>query len=193
MGRGGETHRLFIATYPPPDAAARLLGSLDDLELPAHTRTRADQLHLTLLFIGDTPIRQIDSVVESVTRAAAGIGRFNLRPTTLVSLPTGPEPRLVAAEFEPTPPLLEMRRRLVTRLARQARERGRFTPHMTLCRFRHGESKRLDPVPLEGPEFGVHRIAVVRSVLLPQGAEHRTIAEVDLSQVSSSGSAPGSG
>lgn len=181
MGRGPEACRLFAAVYPPEKVAHALLAMLDELHLPKHTRTKAGRVHMTVHFIGDTPARGVEDVRESVERAAAGVGSFQLRARALITLPRGPGARLVAAEFDAPPGLLEIHRRLVTRLARPARrERGHFMPHMTLCRFRHGARAAEIAATTDGPAFCVERITLVRSVLRPDGAEHRVVAEVGL-------------
>ena len=71
MARKGSSLRLFVGVYPPPEVAAALLASLKALDLPAHRRTPAEQVHLTLQFIGDTAVRDLEDVTESVRRAAS--------------------------------------------------------------------------------------------------------------------------
>jgi hypothetical protein len=51
---------------------------------------------------------------------------------------------------------------------------------MTLCRFRHGVLADEIHTSLEGPAFRVDVIRLMQSVLKPQGAEHRIVAEVPL-------------
>jgi 2'-5' RNA ligase len=152
-----------------------------------------DQLHLTVQFVGETPAREIDSVVESVERAAAGIGAFELRATGMVTLPRGTAARLVAAEFNAPPELMEIHRRLVSRLARRARDRQHFTPHMTLCRFKHGESVGEILVPLDGPQFSVRTIRLMRSVLRPAGGGAPAGGRGDVVRGSARSSPPGLG
>jgi 2'-5' RNA ligase len=167
-------HRLFVGVYPPPLAAAELLRLLDRLDLPPHRATRPDQLHLTLLFIGDRHERDLDEVAESVARSVAGIDPFQLTPTRLVTLPERGAARLVAVETDAPPGLLEIQRRLAHRLADPSRRgHGRFTPHLTLCRFAHEQRmERLDR-PIAAAPFAVGDVRLMRSVLLPAGAEHR--------------------
>jgi len=177
--------RLFVAVYPPPEVAAALVAALGRVGgLPAHRRVPAAQVHLTLQFIGDTPADHVDDVVETVTRAARGLGDFELTPQRLITLPPRGTARLVAAETDSPPGLLELHRRLVTRLARAPRGRpgDRFRPHLTLCRFATPSRVTALDAPLAGLGFPVDHVALMRSALLPQGARHDRVAAITLSR-----------
>ena len=176
--------RLFVAIYPPAEIASSLSNSLGELELPEHRRVPVEQIHLTLLFLGDTTPRQLDATGESIRRASAGLGPFQLGPLRLITLPPRGRARLVAAETDAPATLLEIQRRLASRLARAPRkEGGRFRPHLTLCRFR--TPSRVAPLeePLSVPAFGVNRIVLMRSTLSPQGARHEEVASFGLAPV----------
>lgn len=172
--------RLFIALYPPPETALALLGELDGLELPPGRASSVDQLHMTLLFIGDAPERDVPAIAESAERAAAGVGPFELAPQRLVTLPEHGLARLVAAVTHAPGALLELRRRLVSRLVTRREKSGPFLPHLTLHRFRSPARFELAPRPLATPPFLVDSISLRSSVLRPEGAEHRQIARVEL-------------
>lgn len=177
--------RLFVAAYPPPEVADALARAAQALDLPPHRPTPPDQVHLTLLFLGEVDPRRLDSVIESAERAAAGIGAFELAPDRLISLPERGPARLVAAAAPEAPPLTELTRRLAHRLAahrRKERSRAgeRFLPHLTLLRFRSAVAKLVvdEAIPVE--RFVVDRISVMRSTLLRGGAEHREVKEIGL-------------
>src|SRR5258706_10967371 len=53
--------RLFIALTLPPPIRGLLAGLCQPL--PGVTWTRADQLHVTLRFLGDVPNEQIESLI----------------------------------------------------------------------------------------------------------------------------------
>lgn len=175
------TLRLFLGIYPPADVVDGLLSELRCLDLPANRQVRSEQLHMTLHFIGDTPSRNLDQIIESIQHARKGLRGFALTVTRLITLPRhGPPPRLVAAEAEASTPLLELQCRLARRFSRRPRARtgDRFLPHLTLCRFRRG----FDPAPaltrtLSVPmKFDIGSVELMKSVLRPGGAEHIRIA-----------------
>lgn len=178
MSRG--TLRLFVAAYPPPEIADRLLGLLRSKTLPVHRPVPAAQVHLTLHFIGDTSERELNSVRESVARSAAGLPAFDLAVSGLATLPERGEARLVAAVADLHPTALELHRRLVRRLARTPRPGERFTPHLTLCRFNPPVRGLRISEPFPPLSWRIAAVRLVRSVLKPGGAEHAAVGEFAL-------------
>jgi 2'-5' RNA ligase len=131
--------RLFVAVYPPRGFVERAFGLLDGLGLPEQRVVAAEQVHLTLHFVGEVVTARVDEVRESVERSAAGLEAFEVTPERLVSLPrpVGRRggARLVAVQADRPPGLLEIVRRLATRLATSPRRDpvDRYLPHLTLC------------------------------------------------------------
>ncbi len=177
---------MFVAIYPPAEIAAVLCEAIGALELPPHRVTPGAQVHMTLQFVGDTRVRDVGSIVESVGCAAAGLTATTLTPQRLIALPARGPARLVAAETDAPPTVLELKRRLALRLAQGAQgarraPADRFLPHLTLCRFL--APTRLSPrpdVPLSIAPFGVSEVRVMRSVLRPDGARHDEVASIPL-------------
>jgi RNA 2',3'-cyclic 3'-phosphodiesterase len=176
--------RLFVAAYPPPEARAAYAQALDQLDAGAPYRaTPTDQIHMTLQFIGAVPQKQLDDVIESVNRSAAGIPAFALTPQCLVCFPERGTPRLIALETDNPPGLQEVRRRLVQRLAKEPRRENteHFRPHLTLCRFTGaGRPRRIDE-PATRPPFTVEALILFQSTLKPTGAIYTEVARAPLS------------
>lgn len=173
--------RLFVAVYPPVESARGIVELLRGVELPEHRLVPPEQVHMTLQFIGDTDERQLAEVMESVERAAAGVEAFSLRPRELMCLPESGDARLVAIETDAPAGLLEIQRRLAAKLARNPRDRQRFLPHMTVCRFRNGARVwRVERRAVEVEPFAVREIRLMESVLRPGGAEHREVGRAVL-------------
>jgi 2'-5' RNA ligase len=171
-----------VAAYPPPEVAKALLDQLAALSPRDIRLSPPEQVHLTLQFIGDTDVRDLPGVRESVERAAAGLAAASVEVVGLISLPERGRARLVAAELEAHATLLELHRRLALRLARNARERSaeRFLPHMTLGRFAAGSGERIEAAVAEPRRFVVPEVVLVQSILKPRGAEHRPVARFPL-------------
>lgn len=172
--------RLFVALYPPRELARALLDALESFTLPPHRATPLEQVHMTLLFVGEVPERELAEVAESVERAAAGIEAFELAVEGLFPLPERGPARLVAAGTGAPSALLELRRRLVPRLVTPRPKEAPFRPHLTLCRFRTPTRCTLPPHELRLAPFRVESISLQRSVLRPEGAEHRQVLRVPL-------------
>lgn len=171
--------RLFVAAYPPPELSRALIESLRPLRLPAHRCTPVEQVHLTLQFIGDTPEREMEWVRETVSKATGGLDAFELRPRRFITLPERGRARLVAAELDAPPTLLELQRRLAHRLATNPRDRQQYRPHMTVCRFTSPQQVSVEQ-PLEQAAFAVSRILLMRSTLRHDGAQHHEVASFPL-------------
>ncbi|MHC5002416.1 MAG: RNA 2',3'-cyclic phosphodiesterase [Planctomycetota bacterium] len=183
MSRERPTLRLFVAIYPPPVVVRALLASVPGSRLPPHRLVPEAQVHITLQFIGDCPVSDLDATTESVRRSASGLGGFELEVMRLISLPERGPARLVAAETDAPSPLLELKDRLVRRLAREPRrEHRKFRPHLTLLRYRRPtRSGRLDEVvTIEPASFGVEKLMLMKSTLRPEGALHEVVEQVDL-------------
>ncbi len=177
MSRPRSNLRLFVAIYPPPEVIAKLLGSLESHDLPEHRTVPAEQVHMTLHFIGDVPTKQLDATIESVQRATAGISAFDLTVQRLITLGQRGQARLVAAETDRPPELLEIHRRLVTRLACSVRHNpsDRFRPHLTLCRFKKPTKGIALDSPLDAEPFRVRQVVLMKSTLRSDGAQHHEI------------------
>lgn len=140
------------------------------------------QIHLTLLFIGDTDSRELAETTESVRRACAGTEPFELTARRLVTLPPEGEPRVLAIETDAPPVLLEIQRRLVSRLARPSqRTRGAaFLPHLTVGRFEHVGTHGQIERDIEPVSVLIKEIRLMESVLRPTGAEHTVVERIVL-------------
>jgi len=180
--------RLFVALSPGSGAAAELRRAAESLApgLPPHRLIPADHVHMTLAFIGDTRAKEVREVCESVDRSCAGLGPFILTAGRLVTIPTpddGGPPRLIAAVTDSPPALLEIQRRLAQRLTRAKKNgrRPRFLPHLTLARYRHGETSDAIDHPLERPvSWRVEACVLFSSTLRAEGSVYAAVHRVAL-------------
>lgn len=172
--------RLFIAIYPPIDVAYALLDLLPRPRPPMVRLVPPEQIHLTLLFLGDRSDREQESVRESVKRATAGISPFQMRVSSLALLPNAQASRLVAATTDLPTGLAELQRRLSVRLAKRPRTAQRaYTPHLTIARGSGMGSMGLE-VGMAECAFEAGVVLLVESVLRPMGAEHRVLERFPL-------------
>ncbi len=177
--------RLFVALYPQEDARRQMLQAPAKLQPPPDARHRVvplEQVHMTLQCIGDTPERELPDTLESIRRSVSGLAPFSLTPLRLVTFPERGTPRLIAAETNAPPPLLECQRRLAQRLARSPRAKAgdRFRPHLTLCRFTASARPQALHSPVSLDPFPVEQVCLMRSILRPEGAEHLPLERVNL-------------
>ena len=174
--------RLFVAVYPPADLISQMQARIAELELPRHRLTPHEQVHITLQFIGELPEQELDATRDCVRRSADGIERAELAPLRLIGLPRRGPTRLIAAETDVPPSLMELKRRLTADLEPKPRNRRgpHFLPHLTLCRFRPPTKMARVNVPLSLPSFPLREVKLMQSILRPQGAEHSELASFSL-------------
>ncbi|ARE41068.1 2'-5' RNA ligase [Rhodovulum sp. P5] len=170
-----------FAAIALPDSVLDALACAQ-AELPVSRPTPEDNLHLTLVFLGDVPEVSLEEVhlAFSAIRAApfelvlSGMGVFG-----------GRKPRLVYAGVDHSDPLIHLQAKL-DRAARSAGievERRRFTPHVTLAYL---NAKRDDPLRIERAvaaqagfrtaPFRVEGFGLYQSELGKGGARYRELA-----------------
>lgn len=185
--------RLFVALDLPDEVRSGLaVWGREALADPALRPVPAENLHITLAFLGYRPEQEI-------ARVAAAVGESG-GPAPLVELldpvprpPVGKgKPRLFALPaVSPGAEILQaaLQERLVAERLYEPEKRP-FWPHLTLARVRpEGRGSRrpraVERRPEELPQslrmaFLCRRLTLYRSVLQPQGARYVPLAQVKL-------------
>ncbi len=157
--------RLFYAIFPPRDVQQKLAEAQTSLR-GQWKPVRADQIHLTLGFLGEVPQRDLARVRAAARDAARASGPFTARVRGTGFFPNEGRPRVwfARAEGDGFEPLaLALREALPEYL-----DDGRpFKAHLTLAR-RKGPAPRVPPVVFD-LEFPVGQFALVESRLTPKG------------------------
>jgi RNA 2',3'-cyclic 3'-phosphodiesterase len=176
--------RLFVALEIPSEIRENLAALIRELRTIASREkwVRAENLHVTLKFIGEmapekvSPIREALALVHSnsaVRLDFRGLGFF----------PDEKHPRVFWAGMEASPNLQKLAADIETATEKLgiAREQRPFSPHLTLARF---ETRKLPP-NLQAAvrenlkrEFGAFETAqfhLIESKLKPSGAEYTTL------------------
>lgn len=177
--------RAFVA-IPLPEAIRSALV-LQQFLLPLPRKIEPENLHLTLLFLGEVP----EPVLEAAHEGFAGIVMppFRLEIAGL-GLFGGDRPRAAWAGVTASAPLERLQAKVerAARVAGIAPERRRFRPHVTLGRFSPPppeERIRLERAVAGGAAsqagaFDVTRFVLYRSFLGPKGARYEELAEYPL-------------
>jgi 2'-5' RNA ligase len=177
--------RLFVALEIPSavrESLATLLASMRSIAKEPHW-VRAENLHVTLKFLGEVGEGRVDAVRNALgeirsDKAVAleflGLGFF----------PNEKHPRVFWAGMEASPNLKTLAGDIEGAMAKLGfpREKREFSPHLTLARF---ERPRL-PEGLhkliadnQQREFGAlctNEFHLIQSKLKPGGAEYTTVA-----------------
>lgn len=182
-----ERARLFVALALPEQVRAalgqwqsdRLAGLVSSLRM-----TAADDLHVTLCFLGSQPVSEITEIA-GVLSALSG----SERPVLTVGAPIWLPPRrpgVLAVELEDHDGALG---RLQASLAGLLEARGFYEPerrpfraHVTVARARRGARVRATDVPPPAPiGFAGEDVELIRSRLGSAGARYERLAAVRLS------------
>jgi 2'-5' RNA ligase len=181
--RGGDMYRLFVAVDLPEEVRVSVaaIGS----NLGGARQVPADQLHLTLRFIGEAD----EKLFAAIKGALAGVSAppFSLALSGVGHFPPGKHPRVLWVGMEVSEPLLELHRSVEQTLIGVgiAPDERRFSPHITIARLK--ETPPAAVLSLEdrhrtfaSDPFRVAEFYLYSSVLTRDGAIHRREAAYPL-------------
>lgn len=175
-----------------PDAVrARLAAHAAELRAraPRLAWVPADNLHLTIRFLGEVDAATVGRAAVAMRRAAAAVAPFHVALAGLGGFPPGRAARVVwAGVGEGTAPLAALHRGLEAALVAEGLppERRAFHAHVTLARARTpGGTRGLEGAlgaPVAFGAFRVEALHLMRSDLGPAGARYRVLAEARLGE-----------
>lgn len=176
----GDARLRLFAALPLPPAAVERLVAWQVVELTGLDETRlvpAENLHITLAFLGSRPAADADGVIHVLHEAARTAERPVLtvsryRETRSVGMVVfedehGRATRLAAAVAEG-----------LERLGVYRKEARRWLPHVTVLRFRRALGAG-PALPDLGP-VSPSEVALYHSVLRPTGAQYEILQSVPL-------------
>ncbi|AQZ93607.1 RNA 2',3'-cyclic phosphodiesterase [Halopseudomonas phragmitis] len=169
--------RLFIALELPEPVKQALLQLAEPM--PGARWQSAEQLHLTLRFVGEVAAGQVEQVIAALTSL-----RFRDFTLTVKGMGWfGPPRRPLAlwAGVSPQAPLRRLKQQLDHLLAEAGigPDRQGYKPHITLARLHGPQPGPEDYVQrhkdLRGPCFRVEHVSLFLSDLSEQGASYRVL------------------
>ena len=185
-------HRLFVAANLPPEIKNRLLYTKDNnLELPAKW-TKKENLHITLVFLGDVADEDLLDVFKKVSKVVESNKSFSIKLNRILYGPTNKlPPRMVWVEGEKSNELGKIQKELEESLSGlyQKQENRGFTPHITLARIKTWEWKQINPEERPNIEeelnldFEVNSIEVMESYLKRGGSQYEILESYQLKEI----------
>lgn len=168
---GRERARLFCGLRFP-DATVDALSTWQARHIRAGRPVPRDHLHVTLAFLGQRPLEELDFILEALRGAAAASGPIRLLPegyreTRSVGMLTLSDEGTAATR------LAEDLQGRLEGLGVYERERRRWLPHVTVVRFRDPLRLR-PPVPDLGTIVPSDAAAYI-SQLRPGGAQYLVV------------------
>jgi 2'-5' RNA ligase len=183
--------RAFVAVEmgePIRAALSALIGDLRRLDAPVKW-VEAQNIHLTLKFLGSVPDTAVARAIEILRACAGGIAPFSLEIAGAGGFPDLKRPRVVfVCAVDRPPAAAELARRLNERMAEVGAERDDrpYQNHITLGRVR--EPRRLAQLTqrlesLQGKSFGsmqATELTLMESRLTPAGPIYSPVERVRL-------------
>jgi 2'-5' RNA ligase len=185
--------RVFCAVELPDAVRQRVVQHiirLKETAPKAHASwSRADNIHLTLKFLGDIPQTSVSKLSEAASRTVGGVASFTIRLEQTGVFPPHGSPRVLwigVNDSEAKFAGLHQRLEAETEKAGFSRESRAFHPHLTLARIRNPEHARTlasahKATEFEPVEIEVSELVVIRSELSSQGSKYSTISRHPLS------------
>lgn len=144
--------------------------------------SREDNLHLTLKFLGNVPVADIQKVSKAVERVAKPMSAFEVTVSGCGLFPPRARPSVLWIGTQASG-LQALHAAIDQELAEAgfARESRPFHPHLTIARVRHPQGAyqladlhtSLGFAPIA---FAASEVVVFRSELLTQGSQHTAIS-----------------
>jgi 2'-5' RNA ligase len=192
---GTATKRLFVAIFPPPDIAVGLRAAVERLRQAVPPRalrwTRPEQIHLTMHFLGAVAIERIPGIASALQAACRGHRRHQLRLAGFGCFPNQTRPQIIwaslAGDLGPLESLQKSVNAGLLAVGCVAEDRP-FHPHLTIGRARDlnatGRKAMAEALAAEQDrdlgQWQVDNIALMQSMLSPQGAAYETLQSITL-------------
>jgi len=182
--------RTFIAIEIPAEIKAALAALQTELRrVGADVNwTRAENIHLTLKFLGEVDERLIGEIEKVCVDSVAEFRPFALSLNDTGVFPDSRQPRVLWAGLSgEVEKVIEMQRRLDERLALIGfeREEKAWRPHLTIGRVKSNRKTRellalATSHSLPALSFEVREIVLMKSELQPAGARYTPMAKAYL-------------
>lgn len=169
-----HTQRLFYALWP--DASARAALQRLQISLPLSGRlVPADNLHLTLAFLGNQPEQRLPTLKRILAQLPCPAHQLKLSlQLDMAGYFRGSRITWLGME-SPPPALMELQASLMQMLKEEGivdTVGGKFTPHVSLAR-KSEPLPKLECAPLKWQSM---QLVLVRSMLLADGSRYEVIA-----------------
>ncbi|MDX1558272.1 MAG: RNA 2',3'-cyclic phosphodiesterase [Marinobacter sp.] len=175
--------RIFFGLELPSDIKERLLNV--KAKVPGAKWQSAEQLHITLLFLGRVDEEHLEAVVGSAR--AIRPKPFELEVSGLGCFGQSRRPRNLWARVQPEAPVAAIHEALAQRMENLgfAAERRSFLPHITLARFKRQPGSVEGLLAEQGAsvfgQFAVSEFVLFDSKPGPAGSVYRVIERFPLS------------
>lgn len=188
--------RAFIAIDIAPEILDQINRISADLNRKINNHAvrwvAAGNIHLTLKFLGDVSLNNLELLTDALRLEAGNHRKFSISVGGLGAFPSVRRPRVLWIGVEGPDALLNLQRNIESQMARLGYEKDQrsFSPHLTLGRVSRNarpEEIRAISQTVEAYKLGFIGITLVsafhlyRSDLHPEGAVYTRVLELPLS------------
>lgn len=175
--RGDSKQRLFIAIYPPAKLTAKAFEEIKQIPYSKRRLIDKQQAHLTLSFLGNVESHELDKLKQRLQFICDSSRPFSIKTAAYSYLPPNGLPRLLVLCCHLGPELAMLRNQCEQIKSHQ--ENKQFIPHITLCRFKQKNFKKVIPEHKKF-EFKVTHVKLMRSELSSASVQHKCLYRVNL-------------
>jgi len=170
--------RLFVSIDFPDEICRELYNRVPNLK--EWRKTPAEQVHLTLLFIGDSTQAEYEKL--STLLSGVVFEPFEIVMNNFGVFPGRKDPTILWCGVDYSPKLADLQRDVEIKLAifRKKPDHKPFFPHITLARRKRNSGKSSEIDELLASKYNelryvVDRFSLKQSLLKPGGSEHHLL------------------
>lgn len=184
--------RLFIALDLPKEVKTYLSQIIEDMKSKgANVKwVKADNIHLTMKFLGNTEPSKVDSIIESLNKAIHFTKPIETNLSLLGGFPNLTKPRVIWID-------IEKNRELIINTAKDIEstlidigfeiENKKFTPHLTLGRVKDLKNfdnldSYLQNLQLKSFDFNFESLSLIKSTLTQHGPIYKKLHTIQFSE-----------
>jgi 2'-5' RNA ligase len=182
--------RIFIAVKIVPDEKfSRMISSVrTGLAGESVKWTDTGNIHLTLVFLGDTEDALIDPLDRMLKERCSATGIFEIIIRGFGVFRSMRDPKVIWAGIDKSEQLNALNRTIVEGLARESFpvEERSFSPHLTIGRIRHlSNTENLKKILMQNSETELQKVTVrevvlYESILKPTGSVYKPLGVYEL-------------
>jgi 2'-5' RNA ligase len=182
--------RAFIAIELPSDVKnqiARIQAEL--IRIPAQVSwTKAENVHLTLKFLGEIENRQVQPATQAVRAGCKGVKKFKISLKGVGGFPNLRQPRVIWIGTQTgAEEIISLQAKIDTELDKAGfpREGKKFRPHFTIGRIRVPKSieklaQALGSAEFQSADIDILHLTVMKSQLSPGGSIYTALEKIEL-------------
>ena len=180
-----NTKRIFIGIPLPEEVKSSIVHIKNGYPRLQSVRwTKSENLHITLVFIGDTSLEIIEQLKVKLMDLGKTISPFVLDFESLQIIKKNRVPVMFWAVYKKNKPFEQLYHKLseeVNKSISLKKEHPKLIPHITITRIKQKEKHLpLLPADIILPEIVVNSIVLWESILLPEGPEYKMLKEIKL-------------